>query len=116
MPTAEFFTSEGCFITEVHNTPEDAAVSVARARVPPGTTTALHTVTVRERYLIEAGHGLMTVGDCPPFPVAPGTVVDIPPSVPQRIENIGPSDLVFLCVCTPRFTADGYQQLMPPRP
>jgi hypothetical protein len=50
MPS-EFFTEEGCFITELHNTEDDPAVSVARARVEPGVRTALHAVVVEERYL-----------------------------------------------------------------
>ena len=32
----EFWFEEGCFITELSNTPDDPAVSVARARVPVG--------------------------------------------------------------------------------
>jgi len=112
MPS-EFFTEEGCFITELHNTEDDPAVSVARARVQPGVRTALHTVPVEERYVIESGKGVVTVGARPPFPVVPGDVVLIPPGVPQRIENTSTMDLTFLCVCTPRFTPDGYRQLEP---
>ena len=115
MPS-EFFTEEGCFITELHNTEDDPAVSVARARVEPGVRTALHTVTVEERYLIESGKGVVTVGDRPPFPVGPGDVVLIPPRVPQRIENTSTVDLIFLCVCTPRFTPEGYRQVEPRQP
>jgi hypothetical protein len=39
MSNVEFFTSEGCLMSELHNTPEDPAVSVARIRVPAGVTT-----------------------------------------------------------------------------
>ena len=35
----EYFFAEGCFITEWWNSPHDAEVSVARARVKPGVTT-----------------------------------------------------------------------------
>jgi hypothetical protein len=41
MPPPETFTEEGCFITELHNTELDPAVSIARARVEPGVLTAL---------------------------------------------------------------------------
>jgi mannose-6-phosphate isomerase-like protein (cupin superfamily) len=112
----ETFTEEGCFITELYNTGIDPAVSVARARVEPGVVTALHVVTVEERYLIEQGEGLMTVGDRPPFPVQPGDVVRIPAGVAQRIENRSSADLIFLCVCTPRFEPGVYTRLAPWRP
>jgi mannose-6-phosphate isomerase-like protein (cupin superfamily) len=35
-------------------------------------------------------------------------VVVIPAGVRQRIENIGPGDLIFLCICTPRFCVENY--------
>ncbi len=114
MRTAEFFTEEGCFITELHNSADDPAVSVARARVEPGVRTALHTLTMDERYLIEQGAGLASIGDRS-LPVAPGDVVHIPAGTPQRIENTGTTDLVFLCVCTPRFEQGGYRTLEPRR-
>jgi mannose-6-phosphate isomerase-like protein (cupin superfamily) len=113
MPPPETFTEEGCFITELHNTERDPAVSIARARVEPGVLTALHVVAVEERYLIERGEGMMTLGDEPPFPVRPGDLVRIPPGVPQRIENRSSTDLVFLCVCTPRFEPRLYTRLQP---
>jgi mannose-6-phosphate isomerase-like protein (cupin superfamily) len=113
MPTSETFTEEGCFIAELHNTESDPTVSIARARVEPGVLTALHVVTVEERYLIEQGEGLMTLGDRPPFPVRPGDVIRIPAGLPQRIENRSSSDLVFLCVCTPRFDPRVYTRLEP---
>lgn len=49
----EFFTSEGCFILERSNSLEDAAVSIARARVSPGVTTRWHfDRNTVERYVI----------------------------------------------------------------
>ena len=41
-PQQEYFFDEGCFILELSNTPADADVSIARARVKPGVTTHLH--------------------------------------------------------------------------
>jgi hypothetical protein len=38
MASPERHISEGCYISEWSNTPEDPAVSIARARVPPGVT------------------------------------------------------------------------------
>jgi mannose-6-phosphate isomerase-like protein (cupin superfamily) len=112
MTKAEFYTSEGCFITELSNTPDDAAVSIARARVLPGVTTRWHRVMdTAERYLILEGMGRVDVGNNPSREVAVGDVVFIPPSWRQRITNTGARDLIFLAVCTPRFTAEAYEEI-----
>ena len=37
-----------------------------------------------------------------------GDVVLIPAGKTQRIRNVGPDDLVFLCICTPRFEPRHY--------
>jgi len=105
---------EGCFIHECHNTADDPAVSVARARVPVGGTTRWHVLDgITERYLIEQGEGLAEIGTAPPQPVAPGSVVVIPPGARQRVTNTGACDLVFLAVCTPRFLIEAYRDVDP---
>ncbi|MEM9929407.1 MAG: cupin domain-containing protein [Bacteroidota bacterium] len=109
-PDQEFYTSERCHIIEVINQPDHAEVSIAQARVEPGVTTRWHTVEVREIYYILEGEGRAEVGD-EIFSVAPGDAISIPPLVRQRIKNTGENDLVFLCVCTPRFTPEGYREL-----
>ncbi|HAJ27761.1 MAG TPA: cupin domain-containing protein [Syntrophus sp. (in: bacteria)] len=108
----EFFTEEGCFILEIWNAPEDEEVSIARARVRPGITTVFHRLkgTV-ERYVIMEGTGLVEVGDLPPTEVVPGDVVIIPRNTPQRITNTGDGDLIFLCICTPRFVPEEYETM-----
>ena len=107
----EAWTSERCFITELVNDAAWAAFSLARCRVEPGVTTELHTLSVLEFYIIEHGQGRMRVGDEPPFDVGPGDTVTIPQQAPQRIANTGNDDLVFLCLCTPRFLPDCYTSL-----
>lgn len=84
---------------------------MARARVEPGVTTELHALAVDEWYVIEAGQGLMRVGDRAPFPVAHGDTVKIPKHCAQQITNTGSDDLVFLCVCAPRFWRESYTPL-----
>ena len=110
-PGQEFATSERCFITEYVNRASLPSVSLARARVAEGVTTALHTVTIDEWYLIQSGSGLMFLGEAEPFPVGPGDTVHIPPGCPQKILNTGTGDLLFFCVCVPRFTPDRYRAL-----
>jgi mannose-6-phosphate isomerase-like protein (cupin superfamily) len=112
MTKPEFLISEGCFISEWSNTPEDPAVSIARARVPPGVTTRWHRLRgTTERYVILEGRGRAYVGEREPQEVAPGDVVRIPPALRQRIANTGERDLVFLAICTPRFVQDAYEEL-----
>jgi mannose-6-phosphate isomerase-like protein (cupin superfamily) len=114
-PAAEYYFAEGCYITELSNTPDDAEASIARARVAPGVTTRWHRLAgITERYVILEGRGRVEVGDLALQEVAPGDVVLIPPSCRQRIANVGKTDLVFLAVCTPRFLRERYEDLEKP--
>jgi len=105
------WTSERCFILELLNTGEVPEVSLARTRVEPGMTTQDHSLSVLELYVMERGSGIMYLGDTPPYEVGPGDVVTIPVHTSQQIENTGDDDLVFTCVCTPRFTPECYTSL-----
>ncbi len=107
-PLAEFRTRERCFITELFNDASVPDVSVARCRVEPGVTTERHALSVAEWYVIESGRGLMWLGDDAAFAVGAGDTVAIPGGCEQRIANSGETDLLFLCVCVPRFTPATY--------
>lgn len=114
VPTAEYYTPEGCFINELSNTDADPEASIAEARVLPGRTTRWHRLLGRtERYVLLVGDGEVEVGNLPPQLVGPGDVVLIPPGVRQRIRNVGTRDLVFLAICTPRFDQAAYEDLDP---
>jgi mannose-6-phosphate isomerase-like protein (cupin superfamily) len=105
----EYFFAEGCFINELSNSPDDPDVSIARARLAPGETTRWHYLQgTGERYVIQAGTGLVEVHDLPAHAVAAGDVVVIPPEAKQRISNTGTDDLVFLAICSPPFRAEVY--------
>jgi len=111
-PDAEFHTDELCYINELSNAPDDPELSIARARVAPGVVTRWHRLTgTTERYVIIEGRGRVEVGRLAPQDVGPGDVVIIPPLCPQRITNLGPGDLVFLAICTPRFTQEVYEDI-----
>ena len=111
-PDAEFRTDELCYINELSNTPDDPGLSIARARVAPGVVTRWHRLTgTTERYVIIEGRGHVEVGRHASQDVGPGDVVIIPPLCPQRITNLGPGDLVFLAICTPRFTQEVYEDI-----
>jgi len=109
---AEYLTEERCFVSEYSNSPTDPAVSIARARVTSGETTAWHRLDgIVERYVISRGEALVEIGDAGPARVSTGDVVIIPAGVRQRITNTGNDDLLFLCICTPRFEWRCYESL-----
>jgi mannose-6-phosphate isomerase-like protein (cupin superfamily) len=103
-----FYTPERLHVVEHMNAPQSEDVSLAECRVAPGVTTQLHSLTIAERYLIQSGRGLMELHGGDPFTVAPGDCVAIPPGCAQRIRNTGADELVFLCICTPRFKPESY--------
>ncbi len=108
----EFYTPEKCYIIELSNTPEDPQASIARARVEPGVTTRRHRLKdTTERYYIVNGRGRAEVGGLPPQEVKEGDIVIIPPMCSQRITNIGSEDLIFLAICSPRFSNGVYEDL-----
>ena len=108
-PQTEFYTDEQCHIVELYNMPGDAGCSIARARVESGVATRLHCVQeTAERYVILEGTGSVEVNGQSPVTVGPLDVVNIPAGVSQRITNTGAQDLVFLCICTPRFETKNY--------
>src|SRR6266511_371918 len=103
-PRAEFITPERCYILETWNDDSDPNVSIVRARVAPPVQTQLHALDdVDERYVVVAGEGEMHVG--------PDDVVVVPAGTAQSITNGGDVDLVFYCVCSPRFRPEAYRAL-----
>ncbi|HUV21236.1 MAG TPA: cupin domain-containing protein [Gammaproteobacteria bacterium] len=108
----EYETAERCHITEIANDAGDESLSIARARVDVGVTTAWHRLHgTGERYIIVSGAGLVEVEGIEATAVGPGDVVRIPPGKAQRIANTGNRQLIFYAVCTPPFTEQVYINL-----
>jgi mannose-6-phosphate isomerase-like protein (cupin superfamily) len=109
----EFFTNERCHILELldnHDTTKP--LSIARARVEPGVTTAWHRLSeITEYYYILSGRGFMEIEEEDGFEVGINDVVSIPPNSAQRIQNISDEDLIFLAICNPPFTDSNYEDL-----
>jgi mannose-6-phosphate isomerase-like protein (cupin superfamily) len=105
----EQLIDENCFIKELINTGDVPAFSLSRARVLPGVTTENHVVKdTDEVYYILSGEGEMEIDGAIIGAVAAGDTVFIPGNTSQRIKNTGADDLVFLCICMPRFEFQNY--------
>ncbi|MCL2134338.1 MAG: cupin domain-containing protein [Candidatus Bathyarchaeota archaeon] len=101
-------TPERCFVAENYSS-NDNRVSIAVAVVKPGVTTVAHHLEgIEEIYIITQGIGLMYIIDMEPTQVTVGDVIVIPAGTSQRIKNISDCDLVFYCVCTPKFVKEQY--------
>lgn len=107
----EVLTDERCYIAELINDSKQPGASLARCRVLPGVLTQLHSLSVHEWYVIQQGHGEMFVDQQAGYAVKPGDVVSIAPHTAQQIRNSGTEDLVFECLCVPRFEEACYRSL-----
>ncbi len=111
-PQNQFSTAERCNINELLNNSHDNNYSIARASVAPGVTTQLHAVkNTTERYIILEGQGRVFIDGALSEDVNHLDIVTIPAGVSQKIENCGHTELVFLCICTPRFEQKNYCNL-----
>ena len=107
----EFWTSERCHITELHNSDASPEASLAIARVEPAVTTQLHRLDgICERYIVRKGEGILEVDGVRQL-LRIGDQAVIPAGAAQRIENTGDGDLEFYCLCTPRFVPSSYVDL-----
>ena len=105
----EFWTPERCFISELWNQSDDEKVSIALAKVEEGIETQLHYLKgIDERYLIVSGKGRVEIEGMPSTIVGKGDLVSIPSGKTQKIKNIGKTDLLFYCICTPKFVPSCY--------
>ena len=112
---AEYPTAENVRILECWNRADDPLVSIARARLAAGESSEVHWLDgVDERFVILAGRGVLEAAGLAGQALAAGDVAFVPAGARQRLHNPGPGDLVFLCVCTPRFTSECYHAGEPP--
>lgn len=104
----EYFFEEGCHIIEVMNQDEEPNLSFAQARVEIGQKTRLHELKqTTEYYYITQGQGVATVSN-QRFVLSKGDLLKIGPGESQMIENTGAEDLIFMCICQPRFEPRNY--------
>ena len=106
---ATFTASDGCQLAEVihpANDPTSPGVSLSRASLGPGKATSPHRLDFLEIYYVLQGRGVMHLDD-QAQEIGPESCVYLPPGVVQWVENPGPGELVFLCVCHPAWRAEG---------
>jgi mannose-6-phosphate isomerase-like protein (cupin superfamily) len=90
-----------------------ASVSLAHATVAAGAETVWHRLdSTDEIYFVLSGRGLVSVGG-ESRQVGPGDTVWIPAGVPQKIQNLGPAPLEFLCACGPAYVPECDQPVHP---
>jgi len=109
----EFVAADGSVLRELlhaRTQPVQIRYSLAHAKVNPGQSTLLHRLVSSEVYYILAGRGMMHI-DREVSPVGPGCAVYIPPGAMQSIENVGDTDLVFLCIVDPAWRAEDEEVL-----
>jgi mannose-6-phosphate isomerase-like protein (cupin superfamily) len=99
-----FYTPEKCHIAEVLNTSAHPERSIALARVEPGINTEWHRLQhTDEMYYIRSGKGQFEMDGEFIGIVEKDDLVFIPGNSNQQIKSITDQDIVFLCVCNPRF-------------
>lgn len=107
----EYHIDEDCYIIEILNERDHPHMSIARARVLPNVKTKSHALKqTTEYYHILSGNGIAYIGT-DIFEVRKGDVVKIDPDISQSIHNVGEEDLLFLCICLPRFLPSNYMNL-----
>ncbi len=100
---AEFLAGDDSILREMlhpDKAPLQIRYSLAHATVKAGARTKPHRLRTTEVYYILRGRGRMHI-DGEVSPVSADCTVYIPPGATQCIENIGPGDLVFLCIVDP---------------
>lgn len=114
--TVGFLAGDTSFLKELLHPDEehvDIEYSLAHAVVEPGGRTLPHRLRGSEVYYILEGRGLIHVDD-ERAEVGAGQAVYIPPAAVQFIENIGASDLAFLCIVDPAWRAADEEILKEP--
>jgi len=84
--------------------------SLAHATLKSGQSSRPHKLKTSEVYYILEGEGIMYVDD-ESAKVCSGQVVYIPPNSVQYIENIGKSELKFLCIVDPAWRPEDEEVL-----
>ncbi len=111
----EFVAADGSVLRELlHPAKQSVEIrySLAQAKVAAGQSTLPHKLVSCEVYYILAGRGMMHVNQ-ETRPVGSDCAVCIPHGSVQYIENVGDTDLIFLCIVDPAWRAEDEAVLQP---
>ena len=87
------------------NDPADVRYSLAHAKLLPGKQSLKHALKTSEVYYIITGLGRMHIGE-EISEVGSRDTVYIPPQAVQYIENIGDTELEFICIVDPAWRVE----------
>ena len=79
--------------------------SLAHWTLPPGHRSKRHVLASSEVYYFIAGQGRFTIDDRVVL-IEAGTTVYVPPRGEQSLENIGTTDIEFLCLVDPAWRVE----------
>lgn len=79
--------------------------SLAHGKLNPGHRSKRHVLASSEVYYFITGTGRLTVDD-QVTPVEAGTTVYVPPGGRQHLENVGTTDIEFLCLVDPAWRSE----------
>jgi mannose-6-phosphate isomerase-like protein (cupin superfamily) len=79
--------------------------SLAHGKLSPGHRSKRHVLVSSEVYYFIAGTGQLTI-DEQVVPVEAGTTVYVPPGGQQVLENVGTTDIEFLCLVDPAWRSE----------
>lgn len=79
--------------------------SLAHGKLSPGHRSKRHVLASSEVYYFIAGTGQLTIDD-QVTPVEAGTTVYVPPGGQQYLENVGTTDIEFLCLVDPAWRSE----------
>ena len=84
--------------------------SMAHGILAPGARSKRHRLTSSEVYYIIAGRGRLTVDDAVVI-VEPGSVDCVPPGGTQSLDNLGSTNIEFLCLVDPAWRPEDEEVL-----
>jgi mannose-6-phosphate isomerase-like protein (cupin superfamily) len=99
----EIIAGDNTLLKELFNPLKDEleiGYSFAVGRVQPDGTTYLHRLQSSEVYFFLKGTAEVTVNDETAV-IGASQAVYIPPGASQRVKNVGPDELLFVCIVDP---------------
>ena len=107
--TPEFSAADQTILSELWNPKNhpgfSGRYSLAHAILPTGKSSAPHILNSHELFYILSGSGVMHIAD-ESSRVGPGDAIEIPPGQRQWLENVGDTELCFLCIVDPGWSPE----------